>query len=855
MAGVSADSVEQQYACKCLNFRIRPIPTDSVPTELVEDPNFTKVFVGEEGISVAHTQVTVRTRTKGTPIAGTSRCSRYTTITCLLCDLLVYRVYQTYPADVEGRDGPLLPTEDWVERDIMQSLTGWIEVNTECLNGKAIDEAMLSSNYSATFGLLLPPAISPSTSPMPIFERPPSRDSVSPPPPPPKFFSGVRPVFLPPPFTPSHPVFIHLSSLAAKESQAVRDAAEDFMTEQLKLKISEIEKADAELRRNVESLWKKFREGLSHIQEERSQNNHRRPSTSGSRERSTPNGTKSSTYGSPIPIRNFVPSVVSPVRTSPPSIPRVSALSASLATSSFHYPRGRAGRTSPSPSGRSASVISNGSSQSNSSTLIAPPITEGNNNVLQFPRNINESVNTAVSYQYLVNLEEDMARHRRGRRSETNKSTKTISHPQVDELSHAATAEGGGVNGDKVDKKQASGSQNNVEKPNPPTEGHEEVSSPRGREKSKGKRKVTFDVQPEVVTIKREVNSDKEEEALVNEDQREMIFDFEDTHGELTQETLNFSRPTLQLLEQPAAPVRVRRTRMQNAVGLPGSFSSLRPTSLPAPSHIRPPRSQHGSDLSSPSMMLSLPRQSILLKKEKSPVSPTASSSTTVAQPVDKIDESQNIQDAEILKLVAADTPSHRGAWKPEGKAWQTFVRRVPGVLGVGDIPEEYEDDGGGASGSGLDTTETSMAGREIYPADKEDSKEYEPPFIGSLPIPIKVGKPSKPAVLTLASYQPATLAQLGVSSPPATQKQTSSTAIRKAAYAERDRTRSMDPGALDFATEEDDEDGEEEDVEDDEGAPIDTTEAGGRGRKRALKILKARSEIPEAGMWRSLAS
>jgi hypothetical protein len=27
-----------------------------------------------------------------------------------------------------------------------------------------------------------------------------------------------------------------------------------------------------------------------------------------------------------------------------------------------------------------------------------------------------------------------------------------------------------------------------------------------------------------------------------------------------------------------------------------------------------------------------------------------------------------------------------------------------------------------------------------------------------------------------------------------------------------------------------------------------------GRGRRRALRILQARSEIPEAGMWRSLA-
>jgi hypothetical protein len=81
----------------------------------------------------AHPQVTVRTRTRGVPIAGTSRYARFTTITCLVCDLLVYRVYQTYAADVEGKDGPLLPTEDWVERDVLKSLTGWIEVHKHCL--------------------------------------------------------------------------------------------------------------------------------------------------------------------------------------------------------------------------------------------------------------------------------------------------------------------------------------------------------------------------------------------------------------------------------------------------------------------------------------------------------------------------------------------------------------------------------------------------------------------------------------------------------------------------------------------------------------------------------------------------
>lgn len=109
--------------------------------------------------------------------------------------------------------------------------------------------------------------------------------------------------------------------------------------------------------------------------------------------------------------------------------------------------------------------------------------------------------------------------------------------------------------------------------------------------------------------------------------------------------------------------------------------------------------------------------------------------------------------------------------------------------------------------------------------------------------------------MLTLASYQPKTsLAERpGILVPPLPQRGMSSSALRKAAYAERDLSRSMDPGALDFAT--DEIDSNEDDESDDEVLQGVATESGGRGRKRALKILQARSEIPEAGMWRSLAS
>ena len=72
------------------------------------------------------------------------------------------------------------------------------------------------------------------------------------------------------------------------------------------------------------------------------------------------------------------------------------------------------------------------------------------------------------------------------------------------------------------------------------------------------------------------------------------------------------------------------------------------------------------------------------------------------------------------------------------------------------------------------------------------------------------------------------------------------SASYRRASYAARDRSRSLDPGALDF-----------ESGADDDGTDPDDADTGSlsKGRRRALKILQARSELPAEGMWRSLAT
>ena len=76
----------------------------------------------------------------------------------------------------------------------------------------------------------------------------------------------------------------------------------------------------------------------------------------------------------------------------------------------------------------------------------------------------------------------------------------------------------------------------------------------------------------------------------------------------------------------------------------------------------------------------------------------------------------------------------------------------------------------------------------------------------------------------------------------PAAIDKASAAALRRASYAARDRSRAIDPGALDFAAE-DDEEGEEDeeklDAEDVEGP---------KSRRIALTIIHKRDSLPPDG-------
>ena len=52
---------------------------------------------------------------------------------CLNCQSPVYRVSRSSSLNGEERPGPVIPTEEWVEKDVLKTSTGKVEVHKGCL--------------------------------------------------------------------------------------------------------------------------------------------------------------------------------------------------------------------------------------------------------------------------------------------------------------------------------------------------------------------------------------------------------------------------------------------------------------------------------------------------------------------------------------------------------------------------------------------------------------------------------------------------------------------------------------------------------------------------------------------------
>ena len=115
-----------------------------------------------------------------------------------------------------------------------------------------------------------------------------------------------------------------------------------------------------------------------------------------------------------------------------------------------------------------------------------------------------------------------MALHKRGHENTGDNKRQETHQTQVSLSGHSPRVAGPSksTNGNKKHKKIRSGSQSSVEDSTGRNQGLEQASVDASEScvqqsgsSSKAKRKVTFDVKPAIVMIKREVNAEKEEEA------------------------------------------------------------------------------------------------------------------------------------------------------------------------------------------------------------------------------------------------------------------------------------------------------------------------------------------------------
>ncbi|KAH9927201.1 uncharacterized protein BXZ73DRAFT_102787 [Epithele typhae] len=843
----------RSFACKCLNVRIHAQATKDASPAV--EAGFSAVHVADDGILVAHTEVTLRTRCKPIPDSGspTAELTRHTTITCLVCGMLVYRVAQRITPDLASEEGPLLPTEDWVEKELCKSSSGWIEVYRGCLTGDEITQAESSPLFSTLYNIVLPGGTPPSVSSSDaepsdhVNVRGPSQDGR-------KHLPELPPLFLPPPFTPSHVVFSHFAAVASERSQQLRDEAEESLARLTEQKVAEVHKAEAALKQEVQLVWTRFMDGLRIF--EQSPAPRRRTSVSGN------GGSVSQTVAqtsASVRISSFVPTRSPSTRTSPQrmDVPP-SALSTSLKTSAFHHPdaqrhangtngtstaRGSSnGSGSPSPPKSSPARVQ--STRSSLTPASAINIDAETSIREAYRREMSETKDTATSFRYVLDIEAEMEQHRRAAEA----AEAEIPSPPVASSSHAPPedhhAAAGTGKSPRIHKsaiKHAAGETSKSPK-SKPAEG--ETLDVQKELTEKGKRKVTFDVQPAVAVI--DEGDAGSEQLTPPTDNDDLVFDMDNESETSTVAPAEEAEVVVDQTKPPPPehvrlpPVRPSHSRSSSNSGLPPQLQSLRPASLPAPSSMRPP-----SRNPTPPSTETAERSKALRESLVSP-DPSRTRPDIVQSPIEVPEENDSEDDprqSELLRLVNASTPSHRNAWKKNSKAWQVFYNRRDRRAGeVGPEPIHEE--------SSYTSDDLNAKPRSYNIPDSDVTDEDDDAYLASrgqhgiaqsLPIPIgPLGRDG-------FEVQPKTsLADQSGLVVPALRNNTS-TSLRRQSYAERERKRSIDPGALDFIDSGDDDD--DDDVE------IVADEIGSKARQRALKIIEKRNEMPEAGMWRSLAA
>lgn len=287
---------------------------------------------------------------------------------------------------------------------------------------------------------------------------------------------------------------------------------------------------ESEFKKEVELLWSKWRDSIDQIEAEAAQRG--RPAWTKRRHSNAvwtsptrpgpgpgPNGTPAS-----IRVTDFVPMASPPKRVASPATPTApSGLSTSFATSSFHHPaalRTQTERHAPTsgqrqePSGSNSPppYSSNPPSPLTESQILSPATASSRTMALPingetsirdpYRRNMDESIDIATSFKYVLDMEAHMEEMQKQQERET-------------ELEEEAIAEQANVAAERVPRgRSPRTSKSAIKKPKQKVDSKSPTQSKRSGSRSgngdkdgevttpsKGKRKVTFDVKPEVAII------------------------------------------------------------------------------------------------------------------------------------------------------------------------------------------------------------------------------------------------------------------------------------------------------------------------------------------------------------------
>jgi hypothetical protein len=308
---------------------------------------------------------------------------------------------------------------------------------------------------------------------------------------------------------------VHLASIANEESLNLRGAAEQRIADFVKAETAAIETSEQSLRHQVEVFWTTYKDHLKALQREQSKPTSNVARSHVSHSGFGPGGLGAAISSSSVSIRNFDPvpifPTLSPLSPALSPGPRTSALSASLATSTFHHLNTNEARTHSSGYSESVSSHTHSTIYSKSPTLIPDAVPATSNNVWQYNRSTDDDINTQASYRYFLNLEEDMARYKRSQEAAMKEQQEAEAGKQAPQQA-PTQAESSSVktNGNSKHKKTVDQATKHQTTPKDESAKHEETTSP--KERDKGKRKVTFDVEPAVMTIKTEAADGKVEE-------------------------------------------------------------------------------------------------------------------------------------------------------------------------------------------------------------------------------------------------------------------------------------------------------------------------------------------------------